>query len=96
MAGKRTRHSGDFKAKVALEAVKGMQTVNELGAQYGVHPTQVSQWKRQLQEGVKGIFASRRAKVERDQEALQAALYEEIGRMKVELDWFKKNASRFD
>ena len=84
MAGKRTRHSADFKARVALEAIKGMKTVNELGAQYGVHPTQVSQWKRQLQDGVKDIFASRRAKVERDQEALRATLYEEIGWMKVE------------
>ncbi len=88
---KRKRHSGEFKAKVALEALKGLKTVNELGAQYGVHPTQISQWKRQLGAEAKEIFGSRRLKEVRDQEVVQASLYEEIGRLKMELEWVKKN-----
>ena len=60
MTTKRKRHSGEFKAKVALEALKGLKTVNELAAGYGVHPTQISQWKRQLGAEAKEIFGSRR------------------------------------
>ena len=92
MVGRRKRHSAEFKAKVALEAVKGMKTVNELGAEYGIHPTQISQWKRQLQSGVKDIFAMRRTKEKQDHEVVQASLYQEIGRLKMELDWLKKTA----
>lgn len=93
MTTKRKRHSGEFKAKVALEALKGFKTVNELGAQYGVHPTQISQWKRQLGAEAKEIFGGRRLKEVRDQEVVQASLYEEIGRLKMELEWVKKTAS---
>ncbi len=89
MGQKRKRHGAEFKAKVALEALKGVRTANELAPQYGIHPTQISQWKRQLQEGSQGIFAGARAKDARDQEAEQARLYEEIGRLKMELDWLK-------
>jgi len=92
MTAKRKRHSGEFKAKVALEALKGLKTVNELGAQYGVHPTQIGQWKRQLGAEAKEIFGSRRLKEVRDQEVVQASLYEEIGRLKMELEWVKKTA----
>ena len=62
MTIKRKRHSGEFKAKVALEALKGLKTVNELAAGYGVHPTQISQWKCQLGAEAKEIFGSRRLK----------------------------------
>jgi transposase-like protein len=92
MTTKRKRHSGEFKAKVALEALKGLKTVNELAAGYGVHPTQISQWKRQLGAEAKEIFGSRRFKEAQDQEVVQASLYEEIGRLKMELDWVKKTA----
>jgi transposase-like protein len=92
MTMKRKRHSGEFKAKVALEALKGLKTVNELGAQYSVHPTQISQWKRQLGAEAKEIFGNRRARGAEEHEALQASLYEEIGRLKMELDWVKKTA----
>lgn len=91
MTTKRKRHSGEFKAKVALEALKGLKTVNELAAGYGVHPTQISQWKRQLGAEAKDIFGSRRLKEAQDQVGVQASLYEEIGRLKMELDWVKKN-----
>ena len=92
MGQKRKRHGAEFKSKVALEALKGVKTANELSSQFGVHPTQVSQWKRQLQQGSREIFTGARAKDVQDHEAEQAKLYEEIGRLKMELDWLKKTA----
>ena len=90
MTTKRKRHSADFKAKIALEAVRGVNTLAELSSQHGVHAKQISEWKRQLLAGVRDIFATRRSKEDRDQQALQASLYEEIGRLKVELGLVKK------
>ncbi len=92
MGQKRKRHGAEFKSKVALEALKGLKTANELSSQYGVHPTQISQWKRQLQQGSREIFTNARTKDEQNHEAEQAKLYEEIGRLKMELDWLKKTA----
>ena len=91
MGKKRIRHSADFKAKVALEALKGLKPVNELASLYQVHPTQISQWKRQVQVGAKELFATANGKAH-DHEATQAKLYEEVGRLKMELDWIKKTA----
>jgi putative transposase len=88
---KRVRHSAESKAKVALEALKGMQTVNELARQYQVHPTQISQ-KRQVQGKAKDLFARGQRKKSQEAEAVQAKLYEEVGRLKMELDWIKKTA----
>jgi len=92
MGKKRVRHSAEFKAKVALEALKGLQTVNELAGQYHVHPTQISQWKRQVQGGARELFAGARGMGDQASEAVQAKLYEEVGRLKMELDWIKKTA----
>ena len=92
MGKKRIRHSTEFKAKAALEALKGLKTVNELAGQYQVHPTQISQWKRQVQEGAKELFANGRGKDNQEAEVVQAKLYEEVGRLKMELDWIKKTA----
>ncbi len=92
MGKKRIRHSAEFKAKAALEALKGLKTVNELAGQYQVHPTQISQWKRQVQEGAKELFANGRGKDNQEAEVVQAKLYEEVGRLKMELDWIKKTA----
>ena len=92
MGKKRTRHSAEFKAKIALEALKGLKTVNELAGQYQVHPTQVSQWKRQVPGGAKDLFASGHGKGHQETEAIQAKLYEEVGSLKMELDWIKKTA----
>lgn len=88
---RRRRHSSEFKAHVALEALKGQQTLNELASEFGVHPVQIAQWKRQLVEASAGIFEtgtpSRR---EREQEQLAEQLYQEIGQLKVEVDWLRK------
>src|SRR5262245_31748276 len=90
MQTQRKQYSAEFKARVALEALKGLKTVNELASTYGVHPTQIAHWKHRLQKEMPDIFSARRAKREHDQEALQAQLYQQIGQLKVELDRLKK------
>ncbi len=75
-----------------IYASKGLKTVNELASTSGVHPTQITHWNHQLQKEVPDIFSARRAKREHDHEAFQAQLYQQIGQLKVELDWLKKKA----
>jgi len=89
MAGKRRKHSDEFKARVALDAVKGVRTLGELSSTYGVHPTVIAQWKRQLITGAPTVFVSAGGKGE-SQEELTAPLYQEIGRLKMEVEWLKK------
>ena len=95
MAAKRKNYSPEFKAKVALEAAKGLQTVNSLSSEYGVHPNQIGQWKQQLCSGVKEIFSKKISKSEGREGEETGRLYEQIGRLKVELDWMKKKMSLF-
>ena len=90
--GTRRQHSAELKAKVALAAIKGERTVNEIAAMYGVHPAMITKWKKQLMEEVPQVFASRRSAVVRAQEDVPGTLYQEIGRLKIELDWLKKKA----
>jgi putative transposase len=90
MSTQRKRYSAEFKARVALEALKGLKTVNELASAYGVHPTQIAHWKHRLQKEMPEIFSVRRAKREDEHAALQARLYQQIGQLQVELDWLKK------
>jgi putative transposase len=91
MSTQRKQYSAEFKARVALEALQGVKTVNELASAYGVHPTQIAHWKHRLHKEMPDLFSARRAKRDRDQEAFQAQLYQQIGQLKVELDWVKKN-----
>lgn len=86
--GKRRKHSDKFKAKVALEAVRGVKTLPELAAEYKVHPNQISTWKKQLLENAANIF-SRGQKAKNDDE-LTAPLFEEIGRLKMDIKWLEK------
>src|SRR5436190_9913110 len=81
----RKRHTAEFKAQVALAALEGQQTLNELADRYGVHPVQVAQWKKQAVTGLAAVFAERRAAAEQEAEALQAPPYQEIGQLKIEL-----------
>jgi putative transposase len=90
----RKKHSADFKAKVALEAIKGLRTINELSSEYEVHPSQVNQWKKQVLDELPGIFSSRRIQNQKEQEDLTASLYQQIGQLKVELDWLKKKSGQ--
>lgn len=90
MGAKRKVHSDEFKAKIAMEAAKGVRTLSELSSMYQVHPTVISHWKRQLQAGAPGIFSRGSFGREKSEEDLTAPLYEEIGRLKVEVDFLKK------
>jgi len=93
MKGQRRQHGADFKARVALAALKGDKTINEVAAQYEVHPSMVIAWKQQVLAGLPELFLRRSLKSEAATEAQQAGLYEQIGRLKVELDWLKKKLS---
>ncbi len=95
MKGKRKIHTPEFKMQMALEAMKGLKTMSELASVHQVHPTQIHQWKRQLKEGGREIFARGRKRGAVADQAREAALFEEIGRLKFELDWLKKKASAF-
>ena len=89
---KRKQHTAAFKAQVALAALKGDKTVNEVAAQHGVHPTLIHAWKKQLLSGAEAVFASG-AKATGPPEDKTSELYEQIGRLKVELDWVKKKSA---
>jgi transposase-like protein len=95
MSKKRTRYSPQFKFQLALEAAKGLKTINELASEHGVHPTQVSEWKRQLLEVGSAIFSRDGTNQRRELQAREVELYEQIGRLKMELEWLKKKAARF-
>ncbi len=90
----RKRYSADFKAKLALEVLKGNRTLTEIASDVQVHPNLLMQWKRQLLESLPTIFADKRAKENREQEEKEAQLYQQIGQLKVELDWMKKKVGR--
>ena len=93
MAGKRKTHTAAFKAQVALAAVKGEKTVAELASQHAVHPTLIHAWEKQLLGGAEGLFGSPPKADDKAAQALQAQLYEQIGRLKMELDWVKKKSA---
>ena len=90
MAGKRKVHTASFKAQVALAALKGDRTVNELASPYGGHPTLIHTWKKPLLAGAEMLFANGSKAATADAEADKAELFEQIGRLKMELEWLKK------
>ena len=92
MNGKRKQYTGKFKARIALEAIKGDKTITELSSIYGVHANQITKWKKQATMSLPDIFSNSREKEETDTEALQGELYRQIGQLKVELDWLKKKS----
>ena len=90
--GERRRYEGRFKAQVALEAIRNQQTISQIASQYGVHPNQVSKWKRGALEGLVELFSDGKERREKDQQQLIDELYRQIGKLKVELDWMKKKS----
>jgi putative transposase len=94
MVKKRKSHAAGFKAQVALAAVKGDKTVSELASLHGVHPTLIHAWKKQLVDSAEELFQNGAKTCSAEHEALQAQLYEQIGRLKTELDGLKKKAAR--
>lgn len=92
MQGKRRKHSAQFKAKVAIDAIKGEKTVAEISSFYGIHSNQISKWKKQALESLPGVFSKKRERENKDREVFEDELYKQIGQLKVELDWLKKNS----
>lgn len=85
----RKQYSARFKAKVAMEAIRGGKPLNELASRFGLHPTQIAQWKKQALEGLPEIFANHRGR-KGEGETQEAALYQQIGRLQMEVAWLKK------
>ena len=90
----RKRHSPDFKARVAVEAIRGLKTTAQLASEFQVHPVQISQWKRQALDRLPEAFGREASSGQRSEAELTAPLFEEIGRLKMELDWLKKSLPR--
>jgi transposase-like protein len=88
----RRNFSAEFKARVALEAIKGQRTIQEIAGHYSVHPNQVTTWKRQVTEALPQIFTDHRLRCNESEETLKSALYEQIGKLQVQLDWLKKKS----
>ena len=86
----RRKFSSEFKARVALEAIKGQRTLSEIAAEHSVHPNQVTTWKKEAQEGIAKVFSGKRTSEIEDGEKLKDRLYSQIGQLKVEIDWLKK------
>jgi transposase-like protein len=93
MKAKRKRHSAAFKAKVGFEALVGLKTVSQLAREYGVHPTQVTQWRATIRDHMPELFEPGQPGTE-DQEQLIAQLHQKIGQLTVDLDWLKKKSKQ--
>jgi transposase-like protein len=96
MSTKRRQHNPEFKAKVALEALKGIEAVHAIAAKYQVHPVQVSQWKKELLERLPGVFATKPPPSVAEAAAKEDRLYRKIGQLEVELDWLKKKSTELN
>mgnify|MGYP005818030891 CR=1 FL=1 len=92
----RKKYSPKFKAKVAVEAIRGERTLSQLASQYRVHPVQIGQWRKTALEQMADLFVDGRGRKRGDPEGDKDALYEQIGRLKVELDWLKKKVGLLD
>jgi transposase-like protein len=95
MTTTRKTYSAKFKARVAIESLRGEKTLSQLGSQFKVHPIQIAKWRKLAQDQMPELFADGRRKATNG-EAESTALFEEIGRLKVELDWLKKKSGMLD
>ncbi|GKT10765.1 transposase [Desulforhabdus sp. TSK] len=96
MSARRKQYSSAFKARVVLEAIKGQRTISELASEYGVHPNQITNWKKQAIDGLPAIFSNQKERAEKRSQEVESELYKQIGQMKVELDWLKKKSGLID
>jgi len=90
--GKRKRYNAQMKAQVAIEAIRGQRTINELAAEYEVHPNQITQWKKYLLANAPEVFSNNQSGKKHSGEVLKDRLYQEIGKLKVELEFLKKKS----
>lgn len=90
MSKKRRQYSAEFKFKIALEALKGTRSIGAIASESGVHPNQISLWKKQLQSEGPGVFAVNPDRALRELQQQEGELFEQIGRLKMELEWLKK------
>ena len=88
----RRKFTASFKAKVALEAIKGMKTLNELAQQYEIHPNQISAWKKELEGAATEFFEKKRGPQKEEKQEESPKLYEKIGQLQMELEWLKKKS----
>ena len=95
MKKNRKQYSPDFKAKVAMEAIKGQETIAELAIRFEIHPTQITKWKRELIAGAGNIFGADPNKKIKDEKGLINQLYQQIGQLKVEKDFLEKGLERW-
>lgn len=95
MGKQRKNYTGQFKAKVVLEVLKGEMTTQQIAKKFGVHPQMLTQWKKKALEGLPQVMSDKRNKDEQEQEDLTNQLYQQIGQLKVELDWLKKKSGLF-
>jgi transposase-like protein len=96
MTTTRKQYSPKFKARVATEAIRGEKTLSQLGSQFRVHPIQIAKWRKTAVDQLPELFVDGRKRASQDGETDSDALYEEIGRLKVELDWLKKKVGMLD
>ena len=96
MTTTRKQYSPKFKARVALEAIRGEKTLSQLGSQFKVHPMQIAKWRKAALEQLPELFVDGRSRKSRNEETDKDALFEEIGRLKMELDWLQKKAGLLD
>ena len=92
MKRQRKQYSADLKAKIAVEAVKGQRTIQEIGSHYSIHPSQVTQWKKQLLEGAVEVFSNGKVHDAEADEQIKAELYQQVGKLQMELEWIKKKS----
>jgi len=90
----RKQYEAAFKAKVALEAIRGEKTMAQLAGEFGVHPNQIGRWKTELLAKLLGLFSDRGKRADKDWEETEAELYRQIGQLKVELDWLKNKSQK--
>lgn len=95
MRTKRKQYSAQAKFRVALEAAKGFSTISEIANKYNVHPTQISNWKQLLVKNGASLFEGKQSSAGKESSEIERELYEQIGRLKMEMEWLKKNIASF-
>ena len=96
MGQKRKQYSAAYKFKIALEGAKKIKTISQIASENNLHPSQVSNWRKQLLTEGTELFKKRNSRHQKEQEKREAALYEQIGRLKMELDWLKKTVGHLN